>query len=1027
VSQVFWQAKIWGILHDPVLKALHSNSGRSKNAPWRELEVMRDWVDNNIAPESDSPKIKSPNNLVPKKAKIKSGGKAMKQIKLADLITSASDRGAIGSLPISIDYAAKDSRDRGLDIFHLLSGAHLEFKLQHQHEQLIQAGNQDGGRVKFLTNQEDSLFDLQIKDTDGNWKEITKITDYKKLFWWLWRCLPIATCKLMGDDPTLLLMPAETRIPDASIWSHTSLTGAMAGALTGFDLTIADLKKWPSKQKQSRAYLATFSFTPVQEVIKASRKMRDFWASSWLLHYLSAQVSWRLALKYGPDSLIYPSLFQQALIDDLLLAKWPDFDRWIKKPSERQLLTAGFPNVIVILLPEAKVAAAMQFAKQALDEEWLKIGDLVLSELQSDHWKWMRELERNHRTWNGWLEHQWQTYWSAMPVGDRDQELTSNSKKQPKWQQAQNQTFQLIQSQGLFTADENDFLREAANQKAKTRSPSNVNIGSWWPYIFNLNHANLAAVKNARSWKLPTVFDTRSTVSGLGPIVHFHPLKYKLTTKEASDLWPKLVGLFDGKEQLNATEVVKRALHLVIPKLIPGLENQDEKIKAAYPDLTAGLAGYLKTHWSEEVPSKHVDNFRLACQAIKGELSRQNFRVQNLPEFCGIPWLEEQASLAEKKYHPRHLSPSWLIEDIKNVTDEVMLKKNLDNIVTEYYPGNNPADWYVLAFGDGDDMREWLKGEGLQKYRNYVPGDLMEKARSSSRAAQPQDLANALDKFLDQKKRMGPSTHVALSRSLLDFSNQLVPYLTEQRYAGRLIYSGGDDVLAYTNLWEWDSWLWDIRACFQGQADPHSEKPFDNDGNYWRWKDPATLPHNLSSRPLFTMGENATISFGIVIANQGVPLAIALENMWEAEKAAKNHFCPNLKQNCKKNAVQVRVLYANGNILQATAKFEAFAAWRGLLQLNQKEKAALFEQAAQIWAQHPVPCAEAIEPWVRAFTDRRDALKNADSQGFINALSGWLQEIWKTTDEIDRVKEIGSWLKLAAFVIRKRQIEIKGG
>jgi CRISPR-associated protein Cmr2 len=1027
VSQVFWQAKIWGILHDPVLKALHSNSGRGKNAPWRELEVMKDWVDNNIAPEPDKSRIKNSGNLTPKKGKIKSGGKAMKQIKLADLITSASDRGAIGSLPVSIDYAGKDNRDNGLELFHLLSGASLEFKLQHQHEQLLQAGHQAGGRVKFLTDQEDSLFSLLLQDDNGQQKKITEITDHKKLFWWLWRCLPIATCDLMSHDPTLLLMPAETRIPDASIWSHTSLTGAMAGVLTGFDLKIADLKKWPNKQKQSRAYLATFSFTPVQEVIKASRKMRDFWAGSWLLHYLSAKVSWRLALKYGPDSLIYPSLFQQPLIDDLLLKKWPDFATWIKKPSERQLLTAGFPNVIVILLPEAKVAAAMQFAKQALDEEWAEIGDLVFSELHSDKWDWMPTLEKNHVTWNGWLEHQWQTYWSAMPVGDQDQPLTSNSKNKTKWQQAQNQAFQLTPSHRLFTTIEDDFLREAANQRKTSRSQSNANVGSLWPYIFNLTRTNLAAVKTARIWQLPTAFDTRSTISGWGSIVQPYSPGYKATAQEISDLWQKKVGLFDGKEQLNATEVVKRVLHLVIPKLIPGLP--DERIKAAYPDLTAGVAGYLKTYLSDHQLPQHLDNFQEACKAIKEELHGQNLKVQDLPKFCGIPWLEAQTSLAKKKYHPRHLSPGWLIEDIESVTDEVKLKNTLDSIVTKYYPGNNPADWYVLAFGDGDDMREWLKGgDKLQNYRNYVPDDLLAKARNSARAAQPQRLADTLDKFLDQKKRMGPSTHVALNRSLLDFSNQLVPYLTEQRYAGRLIYSGGDDVLAYTSLWEWDRWLWDIRECFRGKDDPHPDKPFESRGNYWRWKDPATLPHDyLSSRPLFTMGENATVSFGLVISSQSVPLAIALENMWEAEKEAKSHFCAVLEKNRKKDAVQVRILYANGNILKATAKFEAFAKWRCLL--NQNKEAALFEQAAQVWSQHPAPCAEAIEPWVRAFSDRRDALKNEESQPevFREDLSGWIQEMWKTTDEADRIKEIGYWLKLAAFVIRKRHIEIKGG
>jgi CRISPR/Cas system-associated protein Cas10 (large subunit of type III CRISPR-Cas system) len=37
------------------------------------------------------------------------------------------------------------------------------------------------------------------------------------------------------------------------------------------------------------------------------------------------------------------------------------------------------------------------------------------------------------------------------------------------------------------------------------------------------------------------------------------------------------------------------------------------------------------------------------------------------------------------------------------------------------------------------------------------------------------------------------------------------------------------------------------------------------------------------------MGHKATISFGIVLAHHSVPLAIALENLWEAEDKAKKH------------------------------------------------------------------------------------------------------------------------------------------
>ena len=79
------------------------------------------------------------------------------------------------------------------------------------------------------------------------------------------------------------------------------------------------------KGKESRPHVAVFTFTPVQELIKASRKLRDFWAGSWLLHYLSAKACWDLAWKYGPDTLLYPCLYAQPLIDYWLLKEYPDF------------------------------------------------------------------------------------------------------------------------------------------------------------------------------------------------------------------------------------------------------------------------------------------------------------------------------------------------------------------------------------------------------------------------------------------------------------------------------------------------------------------------------------------------------------------------------------------------------------------------------------------------------------------------------------------------------------------------------
>jgi CRISPR-associated protein Cmr2 len=81
VSDGYWQAKIWGLLHDLVLKWLHNNEKRSDSSCWRELrklEVIQNWVDNKSNPEGSYRQI-------------------LRHIRQADYIASASDRTAIGS------------------------------------------------------------------------------------------------------------------------------------------------------------------------------------------------------------------------------------------------------------------------------------------------------------------------------------------------------------------------------------------------------------------------------------------------------------------------------------------------------------------------------------------------------------------------------------------------------------------------------------------------------------------------------------------------------------------------------------------------------------------------------------------------------------------------------------------------------------------------------------------------------------------------------------------------------------------
>jgi CRISPR-associated protein Cmr2 len=979
----FWQAKIWGLLHDPALKALRHARDLGDEGAWKHLECMTGWI---------SPKEKGSDRqgLL--------NGEWLKHVGRCDLLASASDRSTIGRMPP--EHSAVTYGEKGLEICHLLSGESQFLALKSWQEDL-----QKTGRQNFLKQEEEAC----IPDS------IRTCSDARKVFWWFWRCYPEVLSK---QSPEVQLLPAETRLPDGSLWSHTSMTSALAGALAGYYDKPQDYpqKGQKFKGRESRPHIASFTFTPIQELIKASRKLRDLWAGSWLLHYLSARACWKIAWKYGPDTLIYPCLYAQPLIDHWLLQEYNDFGEWIEHPSDKSLdalLTAGFPNVLVMLLPDNAqssdafsgnpVKSAMQQTNDSLKAEWRLIGNKVLQWLQneSDESEWKKIYPK---LWSSWLESQWQTYWVALPLGDRAADLHQSLRSPDQfkqWAEAQNNFARpgenlFLDSEitflkavfGIDNADADEESKEIDDQAAETTQKTvrlkqpNLNVGSWWASIFDQVRYSLTSVKSARTWSLPTAFGPRSTISGIGSVLHpvYNPARPDWATEgETQHFWKNHARLFDGREELNATEVLKRGLHQVLLDVL-GLrtESNNAKVLVLYPDLSSGVAGWVRllearSQQGDQDATDAIAHYKTACKEILEQFAWSE-KLKNAA--WGIPWIDKHH---RNLPNPRLLNAGWLIEEYEGEETQAELSKVKTAIQQSFSPGNNPTDWYVLAAGDGDGMSQWLKGMPLKSYQEYIPEALKLKLEKLPELYNGQIFRKVVQDFLEVKKRMGPATHSALSRALLDFSNQLVPYLTEQRYAGRLIYSGGDDVLTYTNLWEWDRWLWDIRECFRGSRDPkgrtetpmQEEDDLDNEficqGDYWTWK-AGLPPENVAARPLFTMGGTATISFGVVIANQGVPLAIALDNLREAEEAAKEHFCSHLeKGKRKKNAVQVRVLYGNGNILQATAKFEAFAKWRVLLSCLPGIEPALFEQAAQLWEQHPVPIEGAIKSWTQAF------------------------------------------------------------
>ena len=129
--RLYWQSKIFALLHDPVFKPFYLD--KAKSDLWRELDVMQEWQD------------------------IPADDKLLNYLRNADYISAASDRTSISSINNHLNY----DEEQGLEIAHLLSGAKQQIKRLDR---------------QTLINTEQELL-----------LEIEHETDPQKVFWWLWR------------------------------------------------------------------------------------------------------------------------------------------------------------------------------------------------------------------------------------------------------------------------------------------------------------------------------------------------------------------------------------------------------------------------------------------------------------------------------------------------------------------------------------------------------------------------------------------------------------------------------------------------------------------------------------------------------------------------------------------------------------------------------------------------------------------------------------------------------------------------
>jgi len=257
---------------------------------------------------------------------------------------------------------------------------------------------------------------INVVPGDTDWSPFAKFMLY-------WRRWPEESAR---KDERLAYLPADTRIPDHTIWNHMGMTSAFQSCVD----SSGELK--PS--------FFMFSIGPVQEFISAARSTRDFFSGSYLLSWLAAHALKVIAEELGPDHVIFPNLRGQPIFDALFresvyqkISIGRNETLWDRMGySPEQLLTPTLPNVFLAVVPEHLAGEIGEKTEKAVRTE--------LKNISEHSWDAFEKIAVNHgfapepgwkKRWEEQTSQFLRVYWQSSPWNDslEDDENLSQLRK----------------------------------------------------------------------------------------------------------------------------------------------------------------------------------------------------------------------------------------------------------------------------------------------------------------------------------------------------------------------------------------------------------------------------------------------------------------------------------------------------------------------------------------------------------------------------------------------------------------------
>ncbi len=714
--------------------------------------------------------------------------------------------------------------------------------------------------------------------------------DPRRTFLAFWRFGPAIGAWDPGVGRLWGLMPADSRTPDHTIWQQAELVSALHTCLDEGDTPA----------------LLSLSFGPVQSFIAQARSTSDLWAGSHLL----ANIVWAglqaIVDRLGPDSILFPSLFGSPFADAWLLEEEQlgeaarGFMRKVNRPlvecndDRNPLFNASLPHRLLALVParqaselaRAATGAARRFVKEeALAGARELFGRAGLAWCETAAQQLEAQLD-------GFPEVSWSS--TEWPHGGADGLALDAAAKQ--FREALGDIDPALADSGVFAPAAWSVLsREQSVDGFDFWRPG---TGLLYAAAYTLNERGLAAAKAARPFRALTQQGLRCTLCGE---------REWLTTDREELHKPRGQRLAEASPWAALAE---RAPSLVKPgEFLCAICTAKRAWPGRFAAKVARTTGRTEGRATRFVVSTHA-------LALSTSLARLATAPTRLPEeSCAIDrllsvteaiadldaavlpgQLVRQLQTQPKILRLAHRLPA-LLERIRSLDDEqaptgvegVTAGRVLADMRKAF--GSRPETYYALILMDGDKMGAWLSGS-IDEYRLRFADTWHPQVRSKV-----DDLARQLpwlDEYQQALRPLSPARHSTISRAQGNFSTWVARYVIEECVKGRLLYAGGDDVLAMVAVDDLAAAMVLLRCVYSGVAVP------DEAGIGYRLSAGSKLQlengfAELNDRRLIMMGPRATASMGAVIAHHQAPLGRVLRDLREAEARAKaggrDRFC----------------------------------------------------------------------------------------------------------------------------------------